>query len=607
MGGNTNSGSNSGWQQVASKKRARKVQVDGDASVKPDIPARAKAAKEKLIAETKAGIVRNSTPNKKAGSAATSCTTEPQKHKYQPPENKKKENEKVVCNFSSLTVDKSGRNYILDVKPGKKKFIYKPLSIVAGYNKKAVDVTCNIAGLEGPCEKEHKGKVIDFLEASSSKSDSSLKFKAYSKYAFNFFPYKPATNSYWIAANTCGGKLGADLTVYPDTYWKVSIKTEIKDGALEDVVIEGEFKEDQNNLNFKGSYKDSSVEAAFSNDSRKMGMKTGEDEKNIYYQSDTKKIGFASTSDSVESNYENTETGTKSHASFSKEAVQLNDEPGKENAMGSDAIKDMSLDYGDIKWQIDHKIQSKINYLFKALKAIDFVKDIIDMIFRESESPVEFDINWPSIDISGEWQWKEIEGSPECGFEYEVKGGLHPLVGCFVDVDLLGSALMAIPGIGTLASKCLDFAEYMTGNKATVNMKLEGDVNVDIDISKKAADKKATIGDPSTQVDITFSLAAKLKVKEKKLIIGYGGGIEGSAKIVVGIHKPVVSDDYIYLPCDFQFTGITVEQITYIKPSSEITNVLPDAKADAELEEEKKELKKDWLQSKIHEFSIPLI
>ena len=228
----------------------------------------------------------------------------------------------------------------------------------------------------------------------------------------------------------------------------------------------------------------------------------------------------------------------------------------------------------------------------------------MDKLSATGASPVTFELDYPVIDLDATWQWKEIAGSPKCGFEYSVNGGFHPVIGCGVEVDLLGAALLAIPVWGTFIEKALDFIEYISGDEIKINLKLNGDLSVDIGITKSAAAVAPTINTPDSHVDIILEISATLKLQEHSFILGYGGGAKGSSKITITLHKPVVQNDGVNLPCDFLFAGITLTKVDYVKEGSSWSTFLPDE--DGEVVEQDTDIG-TWLEGESQAFVVPLI
>ena len=307
------------------------------------------------------------------------------------------------------------------------------------------------------------------------------------------------------------------------------------------------------------------------------------------YKDDNTTIGFAASEEKTESYYEDKDTQTKSHVNLGTNS--LGEIKGVE-------VKDLSFESGGIKAKINDRLRDNLNGLFETIKFVQFIKGLLDKLSAGSGTPIKFELSYPKIDLDATWQWKEISGTPNCGFEYSVTGGFHPMIGCGVEVDLLDAALG--PGLNTV----LGVIEHITGDNITVKLKLNGDLNFDIGVTKVASAKEPTFNTGDAHVDIVLELSALLKLKKSNCIIGYGGGVKGSSKITISLHKPIVQDFGINLPCDYQFNGITLTKVEYKKEGSFFSTVFPDE--EKEIVEKETEIG-TWLAGESHSFVVPLI
>ena len=573
------------------------VSISGDSSVKPDLSATEKMNKEQTLTEVKSKIKSKATPNTDAKTAVQKCPLLDSIPPVKPKKNGASKDEKINCDLAGMTILKSQGSYTLTVAAIKNSSTAGKLEVVAGYNKRVAKMKCKVLGPVGPCKKIHIKKVIDFTDKSTLKNDTTLEFNAASVYAFNFFPWNPAAHSYDISANTCGAGVGASLTVYPDTYWHLKITTTFEGKELDEFKIEGDYQEDQNSLTFSASSK-SEIAVDFKNDTTHAAVDASDKGVKGGYKDQNTTVGLAVSDSHVESYFDDKKTQTTSHVSTDKNSLGSNGE------IQGVQINDISLQSGDTKIQISERLRSNLNSLYQAIEIVKFIKGLIDVLSESGSSPVTFELNWPNIELEGHWQWKEIAGTPKCGFEYDLSGGLHPLIGCGINIDLVGAILLAIPGFGAIVTKILNAIEYWTGDELKVNLKLTGDLNTDVGISKMASAAEPTISMPNTHVDIILELSATLKLKQHYTIIGYGGGGKGSAKIIITLHKPIVQNQGINLPCDYQFTGITIYSVEYVKDSSSMKDFAPDD--EDEINEVDKE-RGHWFEGESHAFSVALI
>jgi hypothetical protein len=584
-------------QAGAVKKDKSKISINGDASTQPDKNASLKKSKEKILADVKSGIISKATPETSAKTAVEKCPLLESNQQTVPKKNEATREAKVQCNLSGLSVTKSGGTYTLNVNAIPNACTEGKLEIVAGYNKRVAKMNCIVLGPAGPCEEIHKTKVFDFTDQSTGKTDNKLDFDAASVYAFNFFPAKPATHTYTLSANTCGASAGAVIRVYPDTIWHIKVTTTFKGKELDEIKIEGDYAEDQNSLTFSAS-SNGEIEVDFKNDSTHAGFEKSEDSFKAGYKDENTTVGISASGEHVESYYDDKSTKTTSHVSTDINALD------SDGAVKGVKINDMSIQSGDVKLQINERLKNNINLLYKTISIIKFIKGLIDIFTESGASPVTFELKWPNIEVDGNWQWKEIEGTPKCGFEYDVSGGLHPLIGCEVDVDLVGAILLSIPGYGPILHKILHAIEYVSGDELEVKLTLTGELISDFSVKKPANAADPIINMPDAHVDIILELSATLQLKKHNFILGYGGGGKGSAKIVITLHKPIIQNSGIDLPCDYQFTGITISSIEYVKESSDWKDRLPDEEDEmVEIETERGH----WLEGESHAFLIPLI
>lgn len=576
------------------KKQEVNKKIKGEDAIKPDNTATLKELKQEMITQTKSKIRSKANKNIKVKKAVVKCPFKKKSDNSTPKKTAKGKGFSLTCNASNLQIYKQGGDYTLNIKAVPKSSTSDSLAIVAGYNKRMAKVKCNLTGLSGPCSGTHKSKVFDYNDSYTLKTDSKLEFDAASVYEFSFFPIHPRTNIYRLAANTCDAGMGAEITVYPDTYWHFIVESSFEGKELKEIKISGDFKEDENSVSFSVS-SNKEISYDIKDDSSEIQFEGSEDGVKYGYKDDNTTVGFTASEKRVESFYEDKSTQTKSHTSFAANSL---------GGVKAAEVKDISFESGGIKYKIDEQLRNKLNGLFATIKFIKFIKGLLDKLSASSGTPVKFELDYPKIDLDATWQWKEIAGTPKCGFEYKVSGGFHPMIGCGVEVDLLGASLLSIPGWGPFINKVLNVIEYVSGNDLTIKLTLNGDLNIDIGVTKKANEEKPTIDTPDTHVDIVLEISAILKLKKENFIIGYGGGAKGSSKITITLHKPIVQEKGIDLPCDFLFGGITLTKVEYVKEGSSWSSVFPDETE--EITEINTEIG-TWLEGESHTFTVPLI
>lgn len=653
---------------------APKVDFSGVDNVTPALDSANKEKKDAKAEKVKSKIKpKSKTTNSKGGIAKCPLQSKPTKVTPKAKKNPTKAEPFNKCNLSVLSVDKEGRKFLLDVNAVQLACTLGKLEIVSGYNRRRKLITCNVKGLSA-CNATHLKKVVDFTDAYDSKSDSVLKFKASSAYGFSFFPWKPKTNRYNVIANTCNAIVGAEVIVYPDTYWKVEVFTDLKEKKIDNITVKGSFKEDDNNLSFSISTKKATADFSYSNDDITVGggftnsekkkggyysykdkdmeqsasayndgeatakykdknveydTKFSKDESKVYYK-DSETIFDASTKEGESKvAYKDKDKSFVSYANTTDTGTHYKDSDTEYHnhysaeKLVKDTVKDeVTLAPTDrdrqLKGQIQTKLVTYIETLQKTISIIQFVETIVSTLTETLQSPVSFDINWPKISLSGEWYWKEIEASPKCGFEVVIKGDFTPLIGCHCDIDIVGAALSAIPYVGGIIARLVKLYKKLTHNDFKINISISNDLNFNFDITKKASSEKFEFSSPPALNKFALKLTAEVKSQKGNLILagaGYlganvsehGGGMEGSSSINIYLHTPVQTVYGFDIPCDFEFTGISIVTYKFVKATSEFSDVLPDDENFKMNKADKETVLKNWLASEKKPFAIPIL
>lgn len=633
-----------------SKYAPAKINLEGEGSVAPSNSAIKKSAKDNLIAEKKKEIEPKSAP-KKLNEPITPCLSQGKKEKIVPKPVKKGTKPPIKCNLASLSIDKEGRNFILMTNAIPFACTSGSLQVVSGYGRRKKKVTCSISGLSGPCSSKHLGKVIDHTEAFVSKSDSQLIFEVSSKYKFFFFPWEPPTNSYRLSANTCDSIVGSEIIVYPDTYWKLQVITQLKGKKIDDITIKGTFREDDNNLTFSASTKKSTAEFTYSNDGLSLGagISNSEDKKGgqFNYQDSETEIAASGYNDEVGAHYKDTKRLFDANISEESSKVAYKDDKtslvtyANETEYGThykdgtteynnsysaqQLVKDVATDSltltpnerdRQLKGQIQTKLLTYLEILQKTIGIVNFIETIVTTLTETLDSPIEFDVDWPNIDLSGEWYWKEIAGSPKCGFEVVVNGNFTPLIGCHCNIDLVGTALNAIPVVGKAIGILVKLYKKLTHNDFKINISISNALSFSFTITKSAPNEKFEASAPPALSKFEVILTAEVKSQEGNLILGcagsrHGRGAEGSVAINIYLYKPVTTDSAIILPAEFEFAGITFVSYIFVKPTAEVKDGKPEDDDNAEKEVVRSNtddnMPKNWLAQDKQPFSIPLV
>jgi hypothetical protein len=620
-----------------------KANVSGEGTIKPSASTISKELKDHILAKAKKETQPKSQP-KIAGSPKQPCSAAPKPQQPAITPIKPKQAGQLTptkCTFASLTVNKDGRAYVAQVNAVPGQVATTSVEIVGGYNRRKKKVTCTLVGVS-PCNDKHKTKVFDFTNPFESKSDASLVFMASSKYAFFFFPWKPPTNQYRISANTCDAHVSATVIVFPDIYWKLQVVTQLAKKKIDEIKITGTFREDDNNLTFNASTKKKSADFTYSNDDLKMGASLTDSGKKkggeFNYEDKTTEISGSLYNDSASAHYKDSETyfdasiaGNKSSVAYKDDKTQFityaneteygthykdgtteyHNSYSAQKLVKDDANKELSITPSErdrqLKGMVETKVISYLEVLQKVVGIVQFIETIVRTLTETLKSPISFEVEWPNIDLTGEWQWKEIPGSPKCGFDVVLTGKLKPLIGCHCNFDLVGMALAAIPYVGPAVRVLFNVYKKLTHNDVILNIKIGSSLSLSFNVSKTAGSEKFDISAPPAVTKFEVILTAEAKLQEDTLLFGYGGGAKGSAAINIYLYKPVVTDIDITMPAEFEFAGISFSFFKYIKQTSEMSDVMPDDEEYTLVKGKEKDLLKNWLASDRMPFTIPIM
>jgi hypothetical protein len=135
-----------------------------------------------------------------------------------------------TCKFSSLTVNKNNRKYILTLTPGQDKSLPTSLEVVGGEKNKPAEISANLNGfVQSVAECNHLQNTFSYYfnnnELLNKPTLTALNFKAYGPKFKSFKIWNATPNYYSFNVSTCGSQSGCTIAVYPDiTYSEVSIE-----------------------------------------------------------------------------------------------------------------------------------------------------------------------------------------------------------------------------------------------------------------------------------------------------------------------------------------------------------------------------------------------
>ncbi len=206
-------------------------------------------------------------------------------------------------------------------------------------------------------------------------------------------------------------------------------------------------------------------------------------------------------------------------------------------------------------------------FVSTCFKAVNAAKDVTDFIVPRLQKMggATITISWPKIELSGNCQWKEIDGSPKCGFEYEIEFGFKPLLGLTGKFDLLTWILNAGGPIGTT----INYMRKMAGEDpegpvgAKVNIYLDFILSGKIDGTfkfKKPADKKTGNYTGQATGEVGFEIKGGGEIEGKIWCVKAGAGAKVGAKASITPSLTAGGDETgsIYLEGKIHFNGLTL-------------------------------------------------
>jgi hypothetical protein len=404
------------------------------------------------------------------------------------------------CDFTSITVSKNERNYVLNIAPSSKEEQNKTLEIIAGPEEKKAIITVETKGLIGPCTKnKHIGNVFYTPFKTKNKSDSRLEFEAFSKQLDNskfitpefYWPRNCTPRKYSFNANTCDSSTNINIHVYPDIKWEVSLGFDFEGK------IGGKKKEEDS-------------------DEKKPRL-----EYSIKAKSDGKTV------------YE----------------VESKSEDKKKKRDGSEKNNIPSL--------------QALLYLWEAAnsKPIGLLKDLLS---KREPGSIKFRCR---PELSANWGWQEIAGSPKCDFVYGFKAKFDPLFELSGKIDFAGPLLFLLPPpVGPFLSGTKRLLEATETGEIVAELMAHGSLSIEA-----SGDK--FVNNPEPQFEILgsgfafaqFELRANLKLD--CLIFSFGSGVKlgARAKFVLKDLKLFEKDYGANLVGRVDFEGLKCYLRAYVK------------------------------------------
>jgi hypothetical protein len=173
----------------------------------------------------------------------------------------------------------------------------------------------------------------------------------------------------------------------------------------------------------------------------------------------------------------------------------------------------------------------------------------------------EITVTAPSCSVVGKWGWKEIDKSPECGFEVGTKLVFDPAIGVKGKVDVLPALSDCVPPLRAL----LDSLLFTYGDHFKASIEFSAGAQVGGELSfNKTLDKE--------NFDITGEITGKVplqlegitQVKGDVFFLSGAAGLKIGAKSAVSISgKGGDDDEGLFVGGKIGFNGLTVYAEAY--------------------------------------------
>jgi hypothetical protein len=165
--------------------------------------------------------------------------------------------------------------------------------------------------------------------------------------------------------------------------------------------------------------------------------------------------------------------------------------------------------------EIQHEINQALKFADMACKTAQMIGSVTDDL-----GGVEVAFDYPALSFSGTWGWREIEGSPKCGYGYTWKLGFSPLIGAEIKVDILSFLITKIPAIGQIVEGIRKAVENEA--ELAVYFAVEGKVSATFDASKTVGEPSDCSGDLGGELE--FTLEGVIKSQQYHFWCFHAGG-----------------------------------------------------------------------------------
>ena len=200
-------------------------------------------------------------------------------------------------------------------------------------------------------------------------------------------------------------------------------------------------------------------------------------------------------------------------------SVKDEDVPTEDRSSELDFSGSVSVTVVGSKKEFGAEIKHDLN---QALKFADLAAQTAEFLWSAADDigGVEVEFDYPALSFSGTWGWREIEGTPKCGYGCDWKVGFSPLVGASVKVDILSFLITKIPAVGQVIERIRKSVENVA--QISVFFEVEGTVDGTFDYSKAAGE----VGDASGQLGgkLEFTLEGLIQTKEFRWLCFHAGG-----------------------------------------------------------------------------------
>lgn len=204
--------------------------------------------------------------------------------------------------------------------------------------------------------------------------------------------------------------------------------------------------------------------------------------------------------------------------------------------------------------EIQHDLNQALKFADVACQTAEFLWTVADDI-----GGVEVTFDYPTLSFSGTWGWREIEGSPKCGYGYDWKLGFDPLVGADIKVDILSFLITKFPVVGQIVERIRQAVQNEV--ELAVDFSVEGKLTGTFNASKDAGEPVECSG--SLGGELEFTLEGILKSPQYHFWCFHAGGqaTVGGHAAFSGDINGAADEDGPYLQGELAFDGLTVYAI----------------------------------------------